>query len=424
MEPFRFLHTADLHLGTPFRGVSNRLPEDWMKRVRMAADQAFDRVVDIAIREQVHLVTIAGDLFDSQEGSMPAQFALLRGFNRLRDAGIPVILCHGNHDPLPARAPVAWPDNVHVLGPLPSDAATSVDTVKLTLASGSRVQIAGFSYVEPELRRSVVTSFHRDESAEFAIALLHGAVGPASEHANYAPATVQELSTRGFDVWALGHIHQPAILQEEQPFIFYPGNPQGRHPNEQGIRGVRVVDVSSRRGVTSRFLPTSNVLWLNCEVSLSGKETMSSAVAAIVSGIQTALPEAGWPAIVRCRLTGQTPLHAQLVSRENMVSELIQEAMIRSPEVWIERCDVATRPAVDLAVLADSHEFVGEFLRTTATYRDHPEKLRAALESLLSDVFHKGNELSLEDVTETQMLLWLDEAVAQFLQYVGEVDAE
>ena len=99
MNAFRFLHTADLHLGTPFSGLAKQLPQEWLRRVQAASYKAFDRIVDIALEERVDFVTVAGDLFDSTRVPMAVQFELARGFERLRGADIRVFVSHGNHDP-------------------------------------------------------------------------------------------------------------------------------------------------------------------------------------------------------------------------------------------------------------------------------------------------------------------------------------
>lgn len=249
-------------------------------------------------------------------------------------------------------------------------------------------------------------------------------LGPAGEHDNYAPASVTDLTARGFDIWALGHIHLPAILQAADPFIFYPGNPQGRHPNEQGVRGIRLIDVDEYGRLDSRFIPTSAVVWQRCEVSLTGADTVSQAVTTIAASIEQALDVAKVPCIMRLRLTGRTQLHAELTKQDEFLEELLQDVMTRLPRVWVEQCEVATKPELDLDVLAGSFEFLGEFLRLVDRYRAEPGQLRIRLEPLLADVFHQGNDLSLDDLSDDQLLLWLDEALAQFLQFAGDGGAQ
>ena len=62
----KFIHFADAHLDSPFRGLSF-LPTDEYERVRASADESLTRIVDLAIAERVDLVLVAGDSFDSNK---------------------------------------------------------------------------------------------------------------------------------------------------------------------------------------------------------------------------------------------------------------------------------------------------------------------------------------------------------------------
>ena len=91
----RFLHIADVHLETSFTGRS----EEVRARLREASRQAFRNAVDLAIREDVHALLIAGDLFDGDRLSFQTERFLLEQVGRLNDQGISVVCATGNHDP-------------------------------------------------------------------------------------------------------------------------------------------------------------------------------------------------------------------------------------------------------------------------------------------------------------------------------------
>ena len=58
--PLKILHTADVHLGAKFLGLGRK---GEYQRTQLL--QAFDDTVNLAIRERVNMMLIAGDLFDS-----------------------------------------------------------------------------------------------------------------------------------------------------------------------------------------------------------------------------------------------------------------------------------------------------------------------------------------------------------------------
>ena len=113
-----------------------------------------------------------------------------------------------------------------------------------------RATVYGVSYPTREVRENLTPRFDGTGSAQgFVIGLLHANVGGNQYHDSYAPCTVSDLANTGFDYWALGHVHTRQMLRETGPTIVYPGNSQGRHPNEPGARGVYLVEVDDH-GVT------------------------------------------------------------------------------------------------------------------------------------------------------------------------------
>ena len=114
MQPFRFIHCGDLHLGAPFQyatGISRAVD----RAVSEATYVAFDTIIDTAIDEHVHAVVIAGDIYNSEDHNLEAQVRFVRGMYRLAEHRIAVYMVQGNHDPAESwKAQLQMPDNVHV----------------------------------------------------------------------------------------------------------------------------------------------------------------------------------------------------------------------------------------------------------------------------------------------------------------------
>ncbi|GMA59877.1 metallophosphoesterase family protein [Alicyclobacillus fastidiosus] len=200
----RILHTADLHVGTPFKLRASQLPDGAFEQLRLAAGTVLQRIVDYAIDQRVDAVIIAGDLFDEADPPVSVQYDVLRQFRRLSELDIPVILSHGNHDPVGAASLFPWPSTVHVLG----TGATGERVCDIVLPlSGYQVQFSGFSYLTREVYGSKVAQFARRDDVDIAIALYHGQVGSASgPHAPYAATSLGKsshtaISTCG--LWAI-----------------------------------------------------------------------------------------------------------------------------------------------------------------------------------------------------------------------------
>lgn len=424
MQGFRFLHTADLHLGSPFQTLRQQLPESWGQLLRQAADTVFTRIVDTAIAEQVNFVTISGDLFDRDKAAMSAHFALLRGFLRLQAAGIDVVAIHGNHDPLQEgqSAPVAWPDNVHILGTCRvADQGDEVaPSVVLTPVADTRVQVSGFSYTGLDLRRSMHHAFHRQSDVDFAIGLYHGVVGDASGHDNYCPTSVRDLTSRRFDFWGLGHIHQPKVLQSHSPTVVYPGIPQGRHRREEGQRGCTLVDVQPGRHPQVQFVPMADVVFESTVVTVDECGDLTQVLERCRDRLLQQFGNPDQRAIVTLTLRGQTPAHKWLDGDEDAALNLRYELIARIPHILVLDILIETTPQVDLERLEQSTEFIGEFLRICNRYLTEPEAARRELLPVLSDVFHSGNDLDINTMTEDQIRKLVLRARGHVLAFVGE----
>jgi exonuclease SbcD len=409
MRPFRFLHTADVHLGTPLQGWTEDLPAEWRQRLQDASEKVWQRIVDVAIEERVDFITIAGDLYDRREARMAVHFEWLRGFERLHAAGIPVVVSHGNHDPLLAPPPLAWPDNVHVFPAAPPSVGKDyvAPSYCLHLAPDTLVQVSGFSYGAAAMTQSLAFAFHRQPQADFAIGLYHGAVDGSAGHADYCATTSTELTRRGFDFWGLGHIHHPAVLRAARPTIVYPGNPQGRHIREDGVRGCVIVDVSATGAVDLHFRPTSELVWVECVIDVD-EDDLGRLRKHALARLRQLCDEYGERFLmVRLRLIGESRLARDLADGHDFAEALRAEVAARAWPLWLLDVESEVYPPLDVATLADSPELIGECVRVAQHYLADPAAARQLLAEQLADVYHRGNELAVEDLT--------DEAVADLI---------
>ncbi|EAG5595168.1 exonuclease SbcCD subunit D [Listeria monocytogenes] len=260
MKEIQFLHMADLHLDSPFIGLST-LPQPLFSAIQESTFQSLERITTVAIKEAVDFVLIAGDIYDSEDQSVRAQARFSKEMKRLEVANIPVFMIHGNHDFIEKhKEKLTLPSNVHVF-------SEQVEVMSHKTATGLSVNIYGFSYNERHIRSSRVDKYKIQGNADFHIALLHGSeVSSSEEHDVYAPFRVQEISKKGFDYWALGHIHKRQLLAES-PSIYYPGNIQGRNRKESGEKGASIITLSEA-STTIDFIGTSPIIWEEAVITL------------------------------------------------------------------------------------------------------------------------------------------------------------
>jgi DNA repair exonuclease SbcCD nuclease subunit len=407
MDSFRFVHAADLHIDSPFAGVGdadNRVAT----RLREATYEAFQNLVDLCINQNADFLVIAGDVYDGADRSVRAQLRFREGLSKLADKGIKSFVVHGNHDPLDGwQSSISWPEGVHIFGAIPE--------WKNFEKNGEVVAaVQGMSYPTREVTDNIATQFTPPESPYlFAIGLLHANVGANSAHPNYAPCSVEDLSESGIDYWALGHVHTRQTLKHSAPVIAYPGNTQGRHPNETGARGALVVNVDPSGASRSEFVALDVVRWERRDIDISHLETIDSLDSAIRQATDNLSVESEDRDVV-CRLTlvGRGPLHEQL-SADGAVVDLLDAVRGTwsgggSPWVWVERIVDSTRPAIDIESRAKQDDFLGATLKRALLYSFESDEIDR-LTKVVSDVY-TGRRHGLAKPSDEQVSAWVEEA--------------
>ncbi|MGI2329433.1 metallophosphoesterase family protein [Planococcus sp. YIM B11945] len=328
MGQIRFIHTADLHLGSPFTGMKGLQKEQWQK-LKDSTLEAFGRLIEYSIAEQPDFLLIVGDIYDGEDRSIRAQHHFQQGMERLNQANIPVVISYGNHDHLSGKwTRFKLPENVHVFGP-------EVSQLELDTASG-KVAITGFSYGERHIKESVINKYPTAEQSDtIHIGMLHGSMEGDTAHAVYAPFAKEQLLSKQYNYWALGHIHVRQELHRE-PFIVYPGNLQGRHRGESGPKGFYDV-ILSKQETNTTFVPASVIQFDRLVVSCTGIMHMNELLQACKEAAGDFAEQNG-AAIVDIHFSGIGVETAELFNEvpEPELLETIQETIGSIEEfVWV-----------------------------------------------------------------------------------------
>lgn len=329
MSSFRFLHAADVHLDSPLHGLG-RYEGIPLEDVRGATRAAFDNLIDLALREKVAFLVIAGDLYDGDWKHMGTGLYFANAMGRLDREGIPVFLLAGNHDAASViTRQIPWPGNVRLF---------SSRQPQTHLLEELGVAVHGQSFATPAVTENLVAKYPDAIPHAFNVGVLHTALSGAPGHAPYAPCDVPDLRAKGYDYWALGHVHAQQIVSTE-PHVVFPGNLQGRNIRETGPKGAVLVEVADRQ-VTSVMPVELDVLrWSRIEVDCTDAQ-MDGVNDLIRSALGSALPNegAGRPLIVRVALHGSSAIAGTLKDRAaELRDEVCAIATSISPDLWIEK---------------------------------------------------------------------------------------
>lgn len=353
-----FIHAADLHLDSPFKGLSH-LPESVFQKVRKSTFDALERLVQTAIDKDVDFVLIVGDLFDNEKQSLKAQIHLRRAFEQLQQHHINVYLSYGNHDFINGNIhPVTYPENVLIF---PEEKVTHFTYEK---DDELKAAIYGFSYENRSVTANKVFEYNPvSGDIPFHIAMLHGSLHSNTEHDTYAPFHLSELTGKGFHYWALGHIHQREILKEQPPVI-YPGNIQGRNRKETGEKGCYHV-VVSESDTSATFMPLQSLQFNELTIDVSDCAELHQLEAKIQDEIETITAGSG-PALLALTLAG-SQIEMQQWQTEHLlddVIELVNETIIHQSQwKYIFRFTIEYRFSENSNELAQGEYFVGELIR-------------------------------------------------------------
>jgi len=358
----KFIHAADIHLDSPLTGLSayNEAP---VEMLRTASRLAFTNLVDEAIALAVDFVIIAGDLYDGTWKDYNTGHYFSRQMGRLNTASIRVILLLGNHDAESEMTRMLQlPDNVFRFSALKPETFLLEDLM---------VALHGQSFKEPATLTNLAQNYPDPLGGWLNIGVLHTALEGSAQHAPYAPCTQAQLSAKGYDYWALGHVHEHAILLRSPCWIVYPGNIQGRHIRETGARGAIVVTVNDGEIESVERLLVDVLRWHRVPVNAQDAKTLIEVVGLAGTALAQLMlrePTIGLIA-VRFEIIGKSEAHGELFGLEaKLRAELIGQAeAIGGGRLWVEKVKVHTSPPHDSAevlaqldAIADLQGFLDE----------------------------------------------------------------
>jgi len=423
--PFTFVHAADLHLDSPFKGLI-KAPEAVRDRLRESTFAALRGLYNIVKRENIDFVVLAGDLFDAADRSLRAQLHLQRVLGEITALGTHVFVVHGNHDPESGRqAKLDWPEGVHVFG------SAGVECSPAYSRHGELIaHVYGISYPTSAVTDNLALRFMKQEGAPFHLALLHANVNGDPSHDNYAPCKLEELTAAGFQYWALGHVHDRRILHE-YPHIVYPGNVQGRSVRETGGKGVYVVSVTATGSIDMQFRDIADVLWQELAVSIEGLEREQELKNLLLQVVDEARHHArGRPSLVRIRLEGRGILHDRLV-QPSVAEEWLEELRewLGAPEeseawIWPDSIVVRTGSLMRLEAAAEEEGFIGELLRKGIAAKDQPESSQDLLMEAM-ETLHKQPRVRewLQSRSHEERAQWIDQALELSVSLLRDEDS-
>lgn len=373
---FRFIHAADIHLDSPLRGLA-RYQGAPVEELQGATRAALKNLVDEAIKRSVDLLVLAGDIYDGDWPDYNTGLFFVQQMSRLDAEGIPVVSISGNHD---AQSRISrnlrLPSNVRNL---------SVDQPESVIFEDYQVAIHGQGFAQPVIKEDLSKHYPEPVEGYFNIGVLHTSADGRPGHDTYAPCSVDHLRKSGYQYWALGHIHQREVLQEN-PWIVFCGNLQGRHAKETGPKGATLVTVEDGRVAEVETLVLDVVRWTHIQIDigpmLDGEQFLSAVEEVLVEELSAA---SGRLLAFRVEAVGRGNLHGVLSSDvEFWTNELRGLSLRVGGRAWFENLKLSSSGPVRNSSQAPDHTLT----RLLAMAQEQSPEEMNGLAHLLFDKLH------------------------------------
>ena len=332
---------------------------------------------------------------------------------RLHQANIPVYLLHGNHD---AESQITkrleLPDNVHVFG---------AQQAESFLIDELGVSLHGQSFSHRDVSDNLALQYPKPVENAFNIGVLHTGLGGMGGHANYAPCALDDLLNRGYQYWALGHVHAATVLNE-YPHVVFPGNLQGRHVRETGTKGAYLVTVQENEVSQITHHACDVVRWIVIRTSAEEADSLNDILDHIRDAISRSVSNDVEGRLLACRLVieGRTAIHSELISSEDQIlADARAIALGLGNEVaWVERVVIDTKEVHTERASADHEDAIGELRKMLQEAKSDSDLLQK-IEENVGELMRKLPHEAKRDADSPQLLAAIDSDYATLIDVVS-----
>ncbi len=262
----KILHIADVHLGYSYRTKKKTLRDI----LDGCIEKSMEKAVDFSIENEIDLFLIAGDLFDFGPIGPKTYDFFMRMVRKLRDNSIEVAYGLGNHDNLTLMQEgviKSFKEQMIVFD------KSWVESVYLKTRKGESYYLHGIGHEYDKMDENLIKNFPpANKEADYNIGLAHCFVESAlssGDYDKYLPTTYEDLLSKKYDYFALGHIHLPSVYKDTN--VAYSGSLQALSFKEEGKRGANYIEID-KYGTKIKHMDFSINHYKTIELEMAGED--------------------------------------------------------------------------------------------------------------------------------------------------------
>ncbi|BEP28558.1 metallophosphoesterase family protein [Helicovermis profundi] len=306
----KILHIADVHFGNNFLNKN----EELSNLLILGIEKSFKKAVDFSINNNIDLLIIAGDLFDSKDIAYRIKQFVLSEFERLEKHKINIAYALGNHDC------VLYQDDYFIKN-LPSNVivfdSEKVKKVTLNSIDNTPYEIIGIGHSKEIVKENLIRNFPVKHNDIVTIGIAHCNVYSANgigKEEKYLPTSFKDLEIKNYDYWALGHMHKRDKLSER---IIYSGSLQGLSIKEIGSKGGTFITIGENN-FEENAIEFAEIIWreekITVDESINSIDSLRNFVSEYFINLDIKSNE-----IIRLIVDGECKLKRNLISKEDIL---------------------------------------------------------------------------------------------------------
>ena len=268
----RFLHCSDIHLDTPFVGLTAEKSEERRRALRTS----FLRMMQYVRDSKINVVLMSGDIFDTEYATNTTAEVLIREFKNCPDTVF--IISPGQHDYYngnPIYSSGRLPDNCFVFS---SDKLSRFDFEEYN------VTVYGWAFMDASLRENPLFERQVDDASRVNIVCAYADLD-APVDSERCPIALSDIKRFGADYYAFGSRHEASKFSSASGSKYsYCGSLECTGFDESGLGGVNLISVTYFDGelsIENKKMAFGHVRFETEQLDITGVNTSNEVISRI-----------------------------------------------------------------------------------------------------------------------------------------------